>query len=64
VAAARKKREAGERPPEEVLELVESRRQARADQAWERADELRDEIESRGWQVQDTPDGPQLEPLN
>jgi cyanophycinase-like exopeptidase len=64
VAARRQEQAADKRAPEEVLELVEARSQARADKAWQRADELRDEIEALGWQVLDTADGPQLEPLD
>lgn len=45
----------------EVLHLVEARQQARAEKAWQRADELRAEIAALGWQVLDTPEGPKLE---
>ena len=33
---------------------------ARADKNWAESDRLRDEIASRGWQVQDTPEGAKL----
>lgn len=49
-----------EAPPEEVKSLVDRRRAARADKNWAESDRLRDEIELRGWQVQDTPDGVKL----
>jgi cyanophycinase-like exopeptidase len=57
-------REPGEEePPEEVLTLVEERQQARADKNWAASDRLRDEIAEMGWQVQDTPEGWNLEKI-
>lgn len=50
-------------PPPEVLALVEQRATARANKAWNEADRLRDAIAQAGWQLMDTPDGPNLEPL-
>jgi len=52
--------EVGDEPPEEVLRLAEDRQQARASKAWSRADDIRDQIEALGWQILDTPEGPQL----
>jgi len=52
---------AGE-PPDEVVELAERRREARAARAFERADELRAEIERLGWEVQDVSGGFRLIP--
>lgn len=49
--------------PEEVLALVEERQAARARRDWAAADILRQQLAERGWQVQDTPAGPRLEPL-
>jgi cysteinyl-tRNA synthetase len=46
--------------PNEVLELVEQREAARARREWAEADRIRDEIRSRGWEVRDGPDGPEL----
>lgn len=46
--------------PEEVNELVEKRRQARQKGKWEKADDLRRQIESLGWQVEDTADGERI----
>jgi cysteinyl-tRNA synthetase len=37
---------------------------ARAEKDWEEADRLREDIESRGWMVQDTSDGYHLENTN
>jgi len=48
-------------PPPEVIGLAEERQRARTDKDWEKADQLRRELEARGWEVQDNPDGYQLE---
>jgi hypothetical protein len=50
------------RPSPEVLSLVEKREAARTRQDWGAADELRERIAELGWQVQDTWQGPRLEP--
>ena len=47
----------------EVKELLRLREEARRRRDWKESDRLRDEIKSRGWMVQDTPDGPRLRPL-
>jgi cysteinyl-tRNA synthetase len=51
---------AGERPPEEALELAALRDAARADRDWPEADRLRDELRAMGWEVRDGPEGPEL----
>jgi cysteinyl-tRNA synthetase len=52
------------RPAEEVDSeaklLMEAREQARADRDFGRADRIRDELASKGYQVRDTPEGPRL----
>jgi cysteinyl-tRNA synthetase len=48
--------------PAEVTALVEARTAARSARDWARADALRAEIEAFGWDVTDTPDGPELIP--
>jgi cysteinyl-tRNA synthetase len=53
--------EAGE-APEDVRRLAEERQAARADRDFARADDLRAEIEGRGWEVQDVPEGFRLVP--
>jgi cysteinyl-tRNA synthetase len=53
--------DAGEAPPEAVR-LAEEREEARAARDFDRADELRAEIERLGWEVQDSPDGFRLIP--
>jgi hypothetical protein len=50
------------RPSPEVLTLVEEREGARTRQDWGAADELRERIADLGWQIQDTRQGPMLEP--
>jgi hypothetical protein len=52
--------EAASGPPAEVLALVEKREAARAHRDWAKADALRDRIAALGWEVQDTPNGPEL----
>ncbi len=51
-------------PDDEVLALVTRREAARTARDWATADRLRDEIAARGWQVNDTPDGAELVPLD
>lgn len=46
--------------PQDILELVEKRSQARVARRWEEADALRDEISEKGYELQDTPEGPQV----
>jgi cysteinyl-tRNA synthetase len=50
------------RAPDEVLQLVGERQEARAAKDWKRSDELRDRILAMGWQLKDTKDGPKLAP--
>jgi cysteinyl-tRNA synthetase len=52
-------REVGGASPD-VLRLVEERGQARARRDWKRADQLRDEIQRLGWNVEDTLGGPRV----
>jgi hypothetical protein len=50
-------------PPLEVLALLEQRQAARAQREWASADTLRQQMAGLGWQVLDTPTGPQLVPV-
>jgi len=43
--------------PDEVLELVEARAEAKKDKDWAKADSLRDKIEKKGFVVKDNKDG-------
>ena len=49
-----------EKVPEEVLELVKEREEARKQKKWARADTLRQEINKLGYVVEDTAEGPRL----
>lgn len=49
-------------PGESVTALVQQRETARQNKDWAAADRLREEIESAGWELRDTPDGPELYP--
>ncbi len=51
-------------PPQSVWQLVEARQKAREERQWSLADDLRAQITAAGWQVLDTPDGPNLEKIN
>ncbi len=44
-------------PDERIIQLAERRENARSGSDWALADQLRDEIESLGWLIQDNPDG-------
>ena len=48
--------------PPELVTLAEQRQAARAGRDFGEADRLRDEIESRGWEIRDVEDGFQLVP--
>ena len=43
-----------------VLELAEKREQARANKEWAESDRIRDEINKKGYDISDTPNGYQL----
>jgi cysteinyl-tRNA synthetase len=49
-----------EAPDSEAEELLTEREEARAAREFERADRIRDELASRGWEVRDTPEGARL----
>jgi hypothetical protein len=46
--------------PDEVLQLAEKRQFARSQKEWAKSDEIRKQIASLGWLVQDSPEGPKL----
>lgn len=56
--AAWKPRE--EEIPAEMVNLLEARKQARAEKRWKDADTIRDQIAAAGYEVLDTPQGPKL----
>jgi cysteinyl-tRNA synthetase len=59
-AAGRKAGGKADVPPQEVLDLVEQRQQARQRKDWAAADALRKRIEALGWRVEDGKDGVKL----
>jgi len=40
--------------PEEIMKLVEIRNETRKNKEWDKADEAREQIEEKGWQVEDS----------
>ena len=46
----------------QALALLEQRERARAERDFASADELREELRARGWEIRDGPDGPELVP--
>ncbi len=46
--------------PQEILELVEQRIQARAEKRWADADALRAQVSDAGYEIEDTPKGPKV----
>jgi cysteinyl-tRNA synthetase len=48
---------------EELLRLAAEREEARLARDFERADRIRDELRARGYELRDTPEGPELVPL-
>lgn len=53
-------REKKQEIPAEIVELAQRRAQARAEKNWALADELRDTLKEKGYQVKDTPQGPKI----
>ncbi len=51
-------------PSDALIALANARAAAREAKDWGEADRIRDELAAQGWQVNDTPDGPQLSPLD
>ena len=49
--------------PQEILELVEQRKQARAEKNWAESDRIRDLITEKGYSIKDTKDGVQIEEI-
>lgn len=58
--SADRAKEKQEQIPENVLAWMREREKARGNKKWKDADELRAQIENEGWEVEDTPQGPQL----
>jgi cysteinyl-tRNA synthetase len=47
-------------PPASVIERADQRQQAKKDKDFALADRVRQEIEAEGWEIRDTPEGPQI----
>ena len=47
--------------PEEIKELIEKRKEARANKDWALSDQIRDELKEKGYAVKDTKEGMQVE---
>ena len=45
---------------QEILDLVEERKQARANKDWSKSDELRDLIQSKGYEIKDSKNGTEV----
>ena len=54
------KQEEQEEIPQEILDLVEQRRQARQNKDWAKSDELRDLIRSKGYEIKDSKEGTEV----
>jgi cysteinyl-tRNA synthetase len=48
--------------PQEILDLVQERQDARKAKAFARSDAIRDQLAEQGWILEDTPNGPQVKP--
>ena len=46
--------------PQEVMELVNQRVEAKKNKDFAKADALRDQVSEMGYQIKDTPQGPQV----
>ncbi len=46
--------------PEAIWVLVQQRQHARAEQRWQEADALREQVQAAGYDIDDTPQGPRL----
>ena len=49
--------------PREVIELRDARERARGERNFTEADRLREQLRTLGWEVRDSPEGPELLPL-
>jgi len=46
--------------PDEIMNLAQQRQQARTEKRWTDADIIRDQVLSAGYEIDDTPEGPQI----
>lgn len=52
--------ETPDQPTQQVMDMVNSRQEARTNKDWKAADRLRNDISELGWQVEDTAEGPRI----
>jgi len=52
-----------ENVPDEIIELLQMRMDARKVKDFKRSDEIRDQLKSKGWVIEDSPKGPKLKKL-
>lgn len=50
--------------PQEILDLVEQRKLARENKDWAKSDELRDLIQSKGYEIKDTKEGTEIRKMS
>ncbi len=50
--------------PQEILDLVEQRKKARENKDWTKSDELRDLIQSKGYEIKDTKEGTEIKQMS
>jgi len=50
--------------PQEIEKLVQEREQARKDKDWNKSDQIRKQIEEKGFRVEDTPEKSEVRPLD
>jgi cysteinyl-tRNA synthetase len=46
--------------PKEIEKLVQQREEARQNKNWQKADQIRNQIEKQGYKIEDTPQGPKI----
>jgi cysteinyl-tRNA synthetase len=51
-------------PPEQILAIARAREAARSSRDWAAADQLRERLAAAGWEVRDTSQGQQLNPIS
>ncbi|MDD3531911.1 MAG: cysteine--tRNA ligase [Candidatus Shapirobacteria bacterium] len=58
----KKLRQKGKKIPQEIIFLVDEREEIRQKKDWQKADQIRAQIEEKGYLIEDTPKGPKLTP--
>jgi len=50
--------------PEKIQKLADEREKLRKERKWSKSDEIRKEMKSMGWHIEDTEKGPKIKPIN